>query len=437
MGSNRIKVRRSDRRRFRREPEAQFPARAPNADRARSVPRLEPLRRSIEGWPAARLTVPNRRRDYALPPTAYPASFAADVEAYLAHLASDDLFAETGRARLRVPTTLRDVRLRLFQMAAALVLFRAGPRDDPLARRPGGAGGVKTAFSFLYSRNGKRKTGQLHNFALTAIKIAKYWVKAPPDQIEALQAIRREVDPKSNGHDCAQSRPAAPVRRSRESSAASSSCRKQSCARCHDRRRPSYAEAIKLQSAAGDRDSADRADAGEEPRLASSRPTCGPDPAREASRHIVIPAEEVKNRTALAFELLRHPSARSWTSISARCRPILVDGGPDGYLFPARKGGAKTPAQLAEQIKQTIAQETGIDLNAHAFRHLSAMLFWPRIQANTRPCGSSLATRVSRRRSKPIVGLEQADALRRLDALIDRHRSSFRAHHDRPSSPAH
>ena len=58
----------------------------------------------------------------------------------------------------------------------------------------------------------------------------------------------------------------------------------------------------------------------------------------------------------------------------ARCRPLLAED-PDGFLFPARKGGAKTPAQLAEQIKRTIAQETGIDLNAHAFRHLAAKLF--------------------------------------------------------------
>ena len=58
----------------------------------------------------------------------------------------------------------------------------------------------------------------------------------------------------------------------------------------------------------------------------------------------------------------------------SRCRPVLP-GDPDGFLFPARKGGAKTPAQLAAQIKSAITRETGIDLNAHAFRHLAALLF--------------------------------------------------------------
>ena len=82
---------------------------------------------SVEGWPATRLTVPNRRRNYALPPAAYPASFLADVDAYLANLAGDDLFATTGRGPAS-PTTLGAMRLRLFQMAAALVHSGQAPQ---------------------------------------------------------------------------------------------------------------------------------------------------------------------------------------------------------------------------------------------------------------------------------------------------------------------
>ena len=152
----------------------------------------------IEGWPAAQLTALNRRRDYALPPTTYPASFSAEIGAYLAHLASDDLFAETGR-RACSPTTLRDVRLRLFQMASALVRSGCPPNSIRSLADLVAPEAVKTALRFLYCRNGNRKTGHIHNFALTAIKIAKHWVKAPPEQIAALQAIRRQVDPKSTG----------------------------------------------------------------------------------------------------------------------------------------------------------------------------------------------------------------------------------------------
>lgn len=140
------------------------------------------------------------------------------------------------------------------------------------------------------------------------------------------------------------------------------------------------------------------------------------------ARHIVIPAEEVKNRMALAFEV-SHGLGEVMDVYLARCRPRLAKD-REGYLFPSPGGGAKSAKGLAEQIKQAIAKETGIDLNAHAFRHLAAMLFLrehPGEYDTTRLIlgHKSLSTTV-----KAYCGLEQADALRRLDALIDRHRKN-------------
>jgi hypothetical protein len=160
----------------------------------------------VEAWPAARLTVPNRRRDYALPPAAYPASFVADVQAYIAHLTGSDLFDATGRAPAS-PATLRDVRIRLFEMAAALIHSGRAPDTIQSLADLVAPDAVKIALTFLWSRNGKRKTGHVHNFALVALKIAKWWVKAPAEHIAALQAIRRQVDPQSTGmtDDCVSS----------------------------------------------------------------------------------------------------------------------------------------------------------------------------------------------------------------------------------------
>lgn len=153
---------------------------------------------SIEGWPPARLTVPDRRRAYALPVEAYPHSFGVDVDAYLTHLAGEDLFSGTAR-RPASPATLRDVRLRILQMAAALVLSGREPHSISTLADLVTPEAAKTALAFFWTRNGKRKTGQLHNFARMVIAIACHWIKAPADQIEALQGIRRQVDPKSSG----------------------------------------------------------------------------------------------------------------------------------------------------------------------------------------------------------------------------------------------
>jgi integrase len=384
----------------------------------------------IAGWPAVQLTVPNRRRDYAFPVTAYPASFGRDLEGYLAHLASDDLFSQTGRGPAS-PVTLRDLRFRILEMAAALV-HSGRPPDTILSLADLVApDAVKTALQFLWSRSvkrggpglhrsrtGKRTTGQIHNFALTALKIAKHWVKSPQDQIEQLQAIRREVAPEDSGMT-ARNRT-----RLRQFDDPENLHRlinlPQAIVRALPRsERLSYDQAVRLQSAVA---IGILLDAPLRPKNLAAlhlgrhvhRTRTG------GARHINIPAEEVKNQSALAFEV-SDSLGELMDVYLARSRPILV-GDADGYLFPARKGGAKTPAQLAEQIKHAIVQETGIVLNAHAFRHLSAKLFLAAHPGEYETVRLFLAHKSLTTTIKAYCGLEQADALRRLDALIDSHR---------------
>jgi integrase len=137
-------------------------------------------------------------------------------------------------------------------------------------------------------------------------------------------------------------------------------------------------------------------------------------------RQLVIPADEVKNRAPLAFEV-SDAIGGVLDAYLARCRPLLAEEA-DGFLFPARKGGAKTPAQLAQQIKRTIKHETGIELNAHAFRHLAAKLFLEEHPGEYETTRLILGHKSITTTVKAYCGLEQADALRRLDALIDRRR---------------
>jgi integrase len=148
-------------------------------------------------------------------------------------------------------------------------------------------------------------------------------------------------------------------------------------------------------------------------------------------RHIVIPPEEVKNRAPLSFEI-PGPLGELLDFYLARCRPILSEDS-SGYLFPApRTGGAKTSIHLGAQIKHSIAREAGIILNPHAFRHLSAKLFLaahPGEYVRFFLGHKSLNTTV-----RAYCGLEPADALRRLDALIDRHRNNLGDRHDSPSA---
>jgi integrase len=372
---------------------------------------------SIRGWPPTRLTVPNRRRDYSLPVSAYPPSFAADLDAYLDHQARSDLFSGTGRGAAS-PVTIRTLRFRLLYMATALVKSGRDPQTIRSLADLVQPEALKTELSFFWARNGRRKTAQLHDFALTAIKVAKWWVKAPVERIGELQTIRREVAPKEMGMT---PRNRARLRQFDDPE----NVRRlidlpQAIVRALPRDgEPSYVQAIRVQSA-----------------LAISILTTAPMRAKNLAslrlgrhvvqtrpgglRHIVIPADEVKNRTPLAFEV-SDALGEVLDVYLGRCRRLLAED-PEGFLFPARKGGAKTPAQLAEQIKRTLRQETGIDLNVHAFRHLAALLFLRQFPGEYETTRLLLGHKDLDTTTRYYCGLEQADALRRYDALIDRYR---------------
>jgi len=148
--------------------------------------------------------------------------------------------------------------------------------------------------------------------------------------------------------------------------------------------------------------------------LVSSRPGTG------AVVHLVIPAGEVKNDNPLEFQLARDV-VRLLELYLKTLRPLLVTDG-SSYLFPARQGGAKTPAQLADQIKRAIKIGTGLIMNVHLFRHACAFLYLKAHPGEYETVRlllghSSLAVTV-----RAYCGLERDDAVRRYDELIDSHR---------------
>jgi integrase len=145
------------------------------------------------------------------------------------------------------------------------------------------------------------------------------------------------------------------------------------------------------------------------------------------SAHLVLPGPEVKNKAALEFPLPPEVLALIHTYIR-RALPVLA-GGPSRFLFPARSGGTKPEAQLSVQLKKAIARHAGLDLNVHAFRHLAAMLFLRRHPGEYETVRlllghKSLATTV-----RAYCGLEDSDAFRRYDQLMDSYRQHGEAAH--------
>ena len=357
--------------------------------------------------------MPDHRRTYAQPLSAYPASFAADVESYLSRLSGADPFA--GDAPKPVaPLTLRDTEMRILQLAAALVLAGRDAASLHSLADLIAVDAAKAALAYLFARNGRRKTGQLANFARLLVTIARHHVRVPEAQLEALRAIARKVDPgqagmtESNRRRLRQFDDLENVRRLldfpgrvfRDLPAGEP---------------PGYELCIRAQSAlavaillAAPLRIANVAGLQLDRHFVQHRPG-GP-------RQLVIPAHEVKNGQDLEFQL-PDGLCRLIDLYLERVRPVLLTERSES-LFPRRSGGAKTPAQLAEQVKHAIARHCGLDFNAHAFRHLAAKLFLARHPGEYATVQMLLGHKSIQTTVRAYCGMERADAIRRYDALL-------------------
>jgi integrase len=372
----------------------------------------------VNGWPAVLLTVPKSARTYAIPLGAFTASFGNDLQAYLDRRAGKDLFGDT--LAPASGATLRSQRIWVLELASALVLSGYDVSSIRSLADLVAVDAAKLALTFFWKRNGQRKTGQLHNFARLIVDVAKHWVKVPADHLEGLRTLRRQVDP-GRGEMTERNRTRLrvfddPVNVERLINLPESIMRP--FARLPN---PGYNDAIHAQTAlaiaielVAPLRAKNLAGLRLDRHLVRSRPGPG------AVIHLVIPAGEVKNKNPLEFEL--PPDVVHLLELYLeKFRPLLVTDG-SSYLFPARQGGAKTPAQLADQIKRSIKKGTGLTVNAHLFRHVCAFLYLKAHPGDYETVRlllghTSLATTV-----RAYCGLERSDAVRRYDSLIDTYR---------------
>ena len=379
---------------------------------------------SIPGWPGQHLTVPDHRRTYALPLAAYPLSFAADLEAWLHHLSGEDLFGETARRPCAPATLLTNRRLAL-QFAAALVHTGRDPASITSLADFVTIDAAKAGLSYFWERAGREKTAHLHHYGMLLVKLAKHWAKVSPEQLVQLQAMCHRIDP---GHTGMTPRNRARLRQFTDTANVT---RLVGLPRAIQRALPNfeplgYEAAIQLQSAVGI--AVLLAAPMRIKNLASLTLDRHLLQTREGGpAHLVLPRQEVKNKAALEFPLPPEVVALIQTYIR-HALPVLA-GGPCHFLFPARSGGTKPEAQLSVQLKKAIARHAGLDLNVHAFRHLASMLFLRRHPGEYQTVSlllghKSLATTV-----RAYCGLEDIDAFRRYDQLIDGYRQHRQASH--------
>jgi hypothetical protein len=281
-----------------------------------------------------------------------------------------------------------------------------------------------------HERNGKRKTGQLANYARTLINAARHWVKASEADIESLRALGRSITPKTGGMtDNNRSR----LRQFDNQSAVHRLIGLPGLVfdNLPPQGRLSPAQALRAQSALGvaililgaPLRIKNLASLQLGVHVLETRPmglggTVFTGAAKSATtRHIVLPAHEVKNTKDLEFTL---PSGlcKYLDVYVSRCLPILVRGGST-YLFPNTTGGTKREDGLSVQIKTFIKRETGLIVNAHLYRHLAAKLYLERNPGDYPTVQMLLGHKDLQTTLRAYVGMEQGDAIKRYDQMMD------------------
>jgi len=96
--------------------------------------------------------------------------------------------------------------------------------------------------------------------------------------------------------------------------------------------------------------------------------------AGKGKMYLVFPANEVKNKRPLEFELPPHLVKMIETYLAARAPTICTPNCP--FLFPASLKVAPVAAtSLAGRLKQRVRSEVGVIMNAHLFRHFAVMIY--------------------------------------------------------------
>lgn len=371
----------------------------------------------IPGWPQVVLQEPRNRGETSLPFSDFPASFAADAEAYISHLSGEDLLSERADKQAS-PVTLRNCRTHIRRAASELVRSRRDPLTITGLSDLVAPEAAKLILQRLWARERQQPKGQTHNIGRTLLAIARHRVKAPEADIALIAKLCRNAKPPKTGMTDKNARSLtglldeATVRmllrlpdklleqaRLRPRSVSDAACVQ-----------AAVAVAILLVAPMREKNLAElKID--ETLRLSD---------APGGTSYIFIEAWRTKNKQRLQYVL--PPATAELIRIYLDEFQPLLAGRSSPWLFPNQSSGHKRPGNLAQQVPTAIQAATGFHINLHRFRHFAAALFLKRHPGDYETVRQMLGHKSIKTTIEFYCGLEQQDAFKRYDAVLDVYR---------------
>jgi integrase len=375
-----------------------------------------PAQERVPGWPETSLTVPDfRPTATSLPWSAFLPSFVDDVDAHLALLEGQSLLDEDAPDRACKASTIENRRTCLRLAATAAV--KEGMAIEDL-RSLADLVSPQTV-RLILDHYVAKKDGRIVSFTIDLAErlyaIARLYVKAPETQLRTLERYCIKLRPHRRTGLTAKN--TAVIRKFKDPKS---------------RERLKALPSRLFDEALAERDALIQAAVKAEIGLAIQIFLVAPmrlanlaalhlenNVVRvgglEATYHLVIPPEEVKNNEPLEYPL--PPAVNKMLGIYLNgFRPRLCRA-ENLWLFPGAFDSHKTKGTLSGQIIDRITKQLGIRVTPHQFRHLAAAFVLEKDPANYEFVRRVLGHKNLQTTINFYVGLETADAVRKFSAM--------------------
>jgi integrase len=367
---------------------------------------------AIAGWPQIDVSIPDRRRHWVSGWDRFPVSLRRDCQAWCDRLAGRDVLEDAPFRPVR-PSTLAHREWQIRAFASALVRMDRDPATLTSLRDLVEIDAFKSGLRFFLDREGGAPTTAIADLASSLKAVARHHVRVEPHHLDQIGSIIRRLAPGRRGLTETNRMRLRPFD-DRQNIVALLTLPNELMRQARRHRnlqrgavRAQMAVAIEILLMAPVRMS-NLATLDIERNLVR--------PGQSRALHIVISAEEVKNREPLEYPLPLE-SVDLLERYIQEFRPHLTSR-DNTALFPGIAGGPKNQAFFGDQISRTVRAHTGLRVHPHLFRHIAAKLF---LDAN--PGAYEVVRRVLAHRSIDTTtsfytGLETPAAVRHFDKTI-------------------
>ncbi len=370
--------------------------------------------RRVSQWPKITLPLDSRQKVITFPATDFPAPFQTALAKLMHRLATPDPLADDGQNRTLRPATLSQYQRQLVRFASELVhsgipMKHIGGLDvliDPVVAERG--------FRQMLSRTNNQTTKMISEIASLLRNLARI-LNAPDDTRDALSGLAARLAVKPQNGMTQKNRSRLRVLQEDRHQLRLLLLPERIFARPSGKSKPygwalaredALAIAILLVCPVRMKNLAD---------IPLERHLHRPGDGRA---YLVLEDGETKNERPVEFEIPRDVLRMTDVHLKFRCPELCPAGTP--WLFPRRDGQHSVdPGVLSVRISKRIRKETGLEMNAHLFRHF-AVMNW--LDAN--PGGYEVARRLLGHSEVSYTinmysGLEARSATRAFVDLID------------------